>query len=1080
MRHCQNTRQALSSLRQALGIEAERLLRPAYGAVRLNLTGADVDVLAFDRWVSHDDPVAWREAFALYRGPLLEGWSDPWVLEARARRQRSYGRLLRRLIVHAQAAGDDEQTTTYLRSALACTPEEESLWRELLTALARQGRIEAAEEEYQRLRYLLDARNQKPEAETEAVIADLRMAALTAPARSPVRANLAPPNIGAALPPTEQKRPPSLSEEAGRAALAPRLPGVPDTFAPHPAPSAPPNNLPAAPNAFIGRNREITQISELLAEARLVTLTGAGGCGKTRLALQVAGTLLETYPDGVWLLELASLSDPVLLPRTVASALGLTERVGHDPTQALIDHLKPRRLLLIVDNCEHLLSGCSVLMAALLRTCPHLKALATSREPMGIAAEHAYRVPPLALPDPARSLPWEEIGQYEAIRLFTERARKIRSDFALTARNAEVVRQICARLDGIPLAIELAAARIRVLSAEEIRSRLDDRFRLLRGGDRAAPPHQQTLRGLIDWSYELLSPEERTLLQRLSVFAGGWTLEAAEAVCEDGVPTVGASGAGREPLRGGVRENADPERMSPNTQRRGSTKCERPGERLTPNASLGAQRQEIEDLNVLDLLTGLVDKSLVGVEEHEGGTRYRLLETVREYAAEKLRASGEEEAIHNRHLDCFLALAVQAAPHLKQAEQQLWLERLEREHENLRTALAWCAEAPERAEAGLRLAGELGLFWITRGHFTEGLAHLERALEREEAQTRTPARALALAGVGHIVRHQGDQSRAGALYAESESIYRELGDAPGLATIVANLGILAFEQGDHDRARRLTEEALSFYTDLGHRWGVARAQTLLGNIMRRQGDYEQARQLLEAGLALHRELEDKQGLAMSLAALGMVASEQGDLQRASGLYEERLRLAREMGDRHSIAQGLLNLGHIAHEEGDYAQARELTEECLGLFRELEHRRGVAFALLNLGLIAHAQGDADWALKRVQEGMRILKEQGYRREAIAALEMGASVLVSLHAEQQAARLWGAAEALREDLGEPLPQGQRAQYERDVAQAQTALGAESLEVAWKEGRAMTWEQALDLALEQHGRPGAFRFRPGCGIS
>src|SRR5208282_6012716 len=426
-------------------------------------------------------------------------------------------------------------------------------------------------------------------------------------------------------------------------------------------PVAPKHNLPQQLTSFIGREKEITQIKELLGTTRLLTLIGAGGCGKTRLAMRVAGDLLESYPDGIWLVEFAALREPGLAPQTVASVLGLKEQPGESLTQTLTKHLASRLLLLVLDNAEHLLAACAQLADVVLRQCAQVVILATSREQLGIAGELTYRVPSLSVPDPEQHATPEELSTYESTRLFVERARLQRPHFAVTAKNAPALASVCHRLDGIPLAIELAAPRVRSMSVEEVNRRLDQRFSLLTGGSRTALPRHRTLRSAIDWSYDLLNEAEQALLCRLSVFSGGWTLEAAEKVC---------SGEG------------------------------------------------VEDVEALDLLTSLADKNLVVADEQDGATRYRLLESVRQYARDRLR-EGDEARWQSQHLAYFLTLAEEAEPQLTGSDQQAWLDRLEAEHENLRSALLFRHDRGCFART-LRLAAALWRFWWLRGYLSEG------------------------------------------------------------------------------------------------------------------------------------------------------------------------------------------------------------------------------------------------------------------------------------------------------------------------------------------------------------------------
>ena len=690
-----------------------------------------------------------------------------------------------------------------------------------------------------------------------------------------------------------------------------------------------PNNLPQQLTSFIGREKEMVQVTTLLAHTRLLTLLGAGGSGKTRLSLQVAADLLDDYPDGVWLIELAPLSDPALVPQTVAQALGVKEQAGQSFLQSLVEGLKGKRLLLLLDNGEHVLSACAQLVATLLRSCIDVKILVTSREAMNIAGEQTYRVPSLSLPDPKKTPSIEAVTQYEAVQLFIERARLVKSDFAVTSQNAPALAQLCYRLDGIPLAIELAAARVRALSVEDIHHKLDQCFHLLTGGDRSALPRQQTLRALIDWSYDLLIASEKRLLQRLSVFAGGWTLKDAEQVCR------GESATG----------------------------------------------ESIDEWEVLDLLSALVDKSLVGSEEEAAAsTRYRMLDTVRQYAAEKLRASGEMERVKTRHRDWFLALAEEAEPQLIRLEQVKWLDRLETEHDNLRAALVWCRIEAD-AESGLKLAGALWRFWYVRGYFTEGREYLEQTLGWEGAQARTEARAKALNGAGNLASEQDENAAVEMLFKESLAIRRELGDRRGMAVSLNNLGTVACDQGDYATARTLFEENLTIF----------------------------------------RELKDRQGIANSLDNLGAVASEQGDYEAARTLHEESLNLFRELGDRGGIAMSLMGLGRVSYYQEAYPAARAWLEQSLVLYRELGDRQGMAYSLERLAGVLLAQKDT-------RKAVRLWGAAHSLRERIGA------PLSTIEREKDAPQRMQARSALGEtDHAAAWEEGQAMPWEQAVAYA-----------------------------------------------
>ena len=505
-----------------------------------------------------------------------------------------------------------------------------------------------------------------------------------------------------------------------------------------------PNNLPLQPTSFVGRESELTQICTLLTTARLLTLTGSGGCGKTRLALQVAADLLDGEGDGAWLVELAPLTDPNLVPATIASVLGLKEEPGKPITQSLVEYLKNKHLLLVLDNCEHLLDACAKLADTLIRQCPRVHILASSREALGIAGELTYRVPSLSLPDSSKHQTPESLSPFESVQLFIERALFQQSTFAVTNANAPALASICHRLDGIPLAIELAAARVRSLSVEEINGKLDQCFRLLTGGSRTALPRQQTLRALIDWSYDLLSETEKQVLERLAVFAGGWTLEAAEAVCAS---------------------------------------------------------DDVEDWEVLDHLTSLTDKNLVIAEQKHGHTRYQLLETVRQYARDRLQERGGGEVWCERHLAYFVDLAEQAEPQMSRQEQSIWYTRLETEHDNFRAALTWACKDGSDPESGLQLVGCLWRFWYNRAD-SEGRVWCQLALEIEGKRIRRHAEVLrrhaeVLNGAGTLAYGQGDYTAAHSLYEESLTLHRDQGNRWGVATSLSNLGTLSRDQGNY-------------------------------------------------------------------------------------------------------------------------------------------------------------------------------------------------------------------------------------------------------------------------------------------
>lgn len=708
------------------------------------------------------------------------------------------------------------------------------------------------------------------------------------------------------------------------------------------APLGPPN-LPLHLTSFVGRGRELTEVTDLLAGTRLLTLTGAGGCGKTRLALELAGTLRDAYADGVWWVDLAPLTDQALLSQVIASALQVRASGSQPVAEALSEALRSRQGLLLLDNVEHLLPAAAELVETLLRACPRLSVVATSRESLGVSGEVVWRVPPLSFPHrPA------EVDDSDAMRLFIERARLRRPDFQVTSAEATAVDEICRRLDGMPLAIELAAARVNLLSVGQILDRLHDRFQLLTSGGRRSLPRHQTLRAAMDWSYALLTEPERVVLRALAVFAGGFTLEAAEAVCGT---TDGEPWAVGEPIL------AEP----------------------TIHGSL-----PVAPSDVLDLVMHLVDKSLVVAEEQGGAVRYRLLETVRQYAAEQLAGAGEERALRERHALWCLALAEMAAPHKRNADQEVWLERLTVEHDNLRAALAWCLADERGIALGPPLAGALGWFWLVRGHLSEGRRWLAAAITR------------------------GDAVPAGVR-----------------ATALRAAGNLATDQGDYDEAERLLEAALSLHRELGDETNVALLLHGLGNVMSMRGDHHRARVLLNQGLALGRKLGDASQVAKSLNSLGIAARQLGDPDAALVCYEECLALMRRLGDTRGIAVSLQNLGNVHQDQRLPDQAAARYREALSLYRELGDRRGIASCLQGLASVAVLRDDAERAARLCGAAAAQRAAIGFRLAAFGREKFEGTVASARAAlsEEAFTEAWLAGQALTLDdaIAEALSDG-----------------------------------------------------------
>jgi predicted ATPase/DNA-binding CsgD family transcriptional regulator len=717
----------------------------------------------------------------------------------------------------------------------------------------------------------------------------------------------------------------------------------------------------------VGREREMAEIGRGLASTRLLTLTGAGGSGKTRLALEVGRHLVGAYPDGVWLVELAPLSEEALVPKEVAEALGVPERPAQPLTGTLAEVLRDRELLLLVDNCEHLLEATAHLIDSLLDSCPHLSILATSREAIGVEGEARWLVPTLSVPGAGSSS--EELGGYEAVRLFVERAGGRDPSFSLNPQNAHAVAEICGRLEGIPLAIELAAARVGTLSLEQISERLGNSLDFLTRGGRTAEPRQRTLKGALDWSHELLSESEKILFRRLSVFAGGWTLKTVETV---------ASGDG------------------------------------------------VEEAEVLDLLSGLVEKSLVLAEEHEGASvRYRMLEPVKQYAREKLEEAGESGTVRRRHADFFLALAERARPELRGPEDRKWLERLEREHDNMRAALSFALES-EEAELALRMAGTLGTFWHMHSHSDEGRKWLEAALARDK---RAPV----------VVR-------IGAL----EALYW-----------------LAHDRWDHDRAEAVAREAMELSADAEVGDSLAASLRIMsaGPAWVR-GDFGRGRELLEQSLLISREAGDRILIAEALLQLAATAWGVGDTERGKEIYEEGVILCREAGYTFRLPDFLFSLGYQLLLEGDYERGAALNEEAVAICREHGYKRSLNFALDNLGWATLLQGDHASAKSFYEESLAISKELGDKACASESLDGLACIAGATGEPARAARLFGAAEAMRDTLSEAVvfqhtPE-EAAWREPSRARARSRLGETAWEDTLSEGRAMGLKEAIEYAI------------------
>ena len=784
------------------------------------------------------------------------------------------------------------------------------------------------------------------------------------------------------------------------------------------------HNLPMQPTPFVGREQEVASVCEQLRrpEVRLLTLTGPGGMGKTRLGLQVAAELADQYPDGVFLVPLAPVSDPELVAPAIIQTLGISELSGHDPLTLLKGAIKDKQLLLLLDNFEQVVAA-AALMAELLAACPKIKILVTSQVVLRLQAEREFAIPPLSVPNPKRLPDLVALSQYEAVALFIQRAQAVKPDFVVTTANAPAVAGICARLDGSPLAIELAAARAKFFAPPVLLARLEQGLAVLSGGARDLPARQQTLRGAIAWSYDLLSPEEQQLFRRLAVFVDGCMWEAAEEVCRAAGELAG---------------------------------------------------------DVLDGLLSLVDKSLLQQEVLvEGEPRFRMLQMLREFGLECLTSAGETEVTRQAHAAYYLALAEEAEPQLRGTEQARWFARLELEHENLRAALTFLLER-SRVQAGtqegllqteqaLRLCAALYWFWYHRGHLREGQAFLEQALAGRSG-VGAALRARALIAAADWAYFLDDLKRAEMLCRESLELFRELNDKAGMASSLFNLGSTARVRGQYLLARSQLEEAAVLFQEVGDSWKRGRCLSQLARIATEQGQYERAHALLEESLLLYQVLGDQErlGWVRYLLARTLFVSQQ-DPPRAQTLAEQSLARSREVGNVWYSAFPLGLLGEMHLVQGGLALAHERLEESVAIFQEAGDRFDAAEPLIGLARVAVAQGDLAVARRRYLECLAMLHKLGSQESLAACLEGVGAVLVGQGVPLKAVGLWGTAEALREAMGAPMHLVYLADYEQAVAAARAQLGEEAFATAWAEGRTIPVEQAITIVLKTGNEAG-----------
>jgi predicted ATPase/DNA-binding SARP family transcriptional activator/tetratricopeptide (TPR) repeat protein len=767
---------------------------------------------------------------------------------------------------------------------------------------------------------------------------------------------------------------------------------------------APRDNLPAPVTSFVGRRAEFRAATELLKTSRLVTLTGAGGCGKTRLALEVATGLVESFADGVWLAELEAVSDAALVPGTLAAVLGIGDGgslgVGGEAARPLagklLDYLREKELLVVLDNCEHLIDACAELADRVLKAAPKVRFLATSRERLDVAGEALLPVLPLAAPGPHEVTP-EQLAESDAARLFADRAAAVQPAFRLDQDTAAAVAHICRRLDGIPLALELAAARVRVIPPQEIAARLDDRFSLLTSANRSALARHQTLRAAIDWSYDLLSGPERELFGRLSVFAGGVTLEAAESVC--GYP-------------------------------------------------------DTEQATVLDLLSRLVDQSLV-IPDRGGQARFRMLETLRRYAGERLTESGTAENLRRRHAECFLRLAEQAEPLLRGPQQAEWLRRLDAERDNIGAAIDWAFRRdPEMA---VRLSSALAYFWLIGRHRSEVRRRLADAVET--ACGASPAsRSRALAWAAQLGCVEGPADQAAAQAREARDLAVAVGDPWWIALCEAILGLATGLSGDPVRAGQLLDASGGRFRQLGDAWGTALASMFRGLVTMLTAQFDLAAALARQGLDDFRSAGDQWGQTMTLELLALLARQQGRYDEAIAASEEALGVVRELGLRDEASFLLADLGDLHALRGDFETAAVLHKEALDLAQEAGARDAQALVRKGLARGARRQGDYDRASDLYKSALAYYQEAGSAAEIAAALEGLACVAADRQEPERAAVLLGAAESIRAQAQAQLAPQERTDVEQATATAGSALGQEAFTAALEQGRRMSVRELL----------------------
>jgi len=1010
----------VSRLRRALGggggSAAVTTQPPGY---RITLGESELDADRFARLVAaaRDDLAAGRpeaaaaglrEALGLWRGPALFDVADFAFAQGDvARLEEARLAAIEDRVEADLACGRHAGLVSELDGLVAAHPLRERLCGQRMLALYRSGRQADALAAYQDVRArLADELGIDP----NPALQRLHQAILRQNHELDWRPVVGQAVVGQAVVGQAAEGQARAQDAPGRRAAAGRA----DTG---PAPARP-GWLPAETTSFIGRESELATIFELLGLSRLLTLTGPSGSGKTRLAIRAGAQLSGRFPDGVWLVELAAVTVPDLVTAVVASALGVREEPGRPLDATIAAHLGDRAALVIVDNCEHVLDETAGLVSLLLRHCPKLVILATSQSRLNVAGEATWPVPPLTVPPPAEEDP-RALAEAESVRLLRDRAGLARPGFSLTADNAAAVREICRRLDGIPLALELAAARLGALTARQLAARLDDRFRLLSGGSRGGLARHRTLRAAIEWSHDLLSEAEQVAFRRLAVFAGGATLEAAEVVLPD--------------------------------------------ERLPAEA-------------VFDTVSALVDRSLLTTEERCGSMRYGMLESVRQFAREQLVRAGELDELSRRQLGWLGGYAAQAD--LDGPDQGAWLDLLETDVENIRAALEWGLAQPD-AEPALTLAGSLAPFWVVRGHAGLGRRWLDAALAGAGPGASPRLRAIALDGAGQLAYVQSDHDAQLRYQQESLAIWRRLGDDRGTASCLGDLGAAAHIRGEYPAAQAMYVEALELARRAGASDVMARCLSGLGRLALHTDNQEQATAYYTESMARFREAGDLRRATLILGNLGVVAFNEGDFDLAAARLREHLDNARRMGDRKLVGGALTNLGTVWHNTGDSDRAEQAHAEALALAEQVGDRRLACVALTNLGLVAAARKDYAEARSCYARSLDLAQAIGERRSVAESLEELAGVDAAAGLMERAAVLFGASQALREAIGAPVLGPDLARFQKAVAEVRLALGEGPFSAADRRGRAMPEAEAVELARrDPTAEPAEYSEREGAG--